>query len=178
PLRQLLRELAERLQVARPLLPPFGIARAESRRDRSVEQPRLAVDGRAEGAQMPRRDAEAGEAAADRGDLGVALAVQPLAGVDARRQLLLAEEPVAAPGTRGRHEALALEVADLRDRDVGELRLQPLEDGADRQQPRPSGCRSGGHARKVSRYLPICSSFPSESGPGDSMRLRLRYVPL
>src|SRR6188768_2697369 len=45
----------------------------------------------------------------------------------------LAVEAVAASRTPRRQELLVLEVADLRDRDVVELTLQDLADGADRQ---------------------------------------------
>src|SRR5439155_11682009 len=92
--------------------------------------------------------------------------------------LLLPEQPVAAAGPLRRHEPLALEVADLRDRDVGELTLQPLADRADGEQPRALRCFGRRHCRNVSLYLPICSSSPSLSRAADSMRRRLRNVPL
>ena len=95
-LRQLLRELAERLQVARALLPPLGVPRAERGRDRRLEQARLAVDGRAERAQVAGRDAEAGEPAADRRDLGIALAVQTA------RRLRRAARAARTPRARAR----------------------------------------------------------------------------
>src|SRR5205823_281552 len=42
-------------------------------------------------------------------------------------------EPVAALGAARGEELLVLEIADLRDRDVGELALELLADGADRE---------------------------------------------
>src|SRR6266508_217117 len=117
-LRQILRELAEHLQVARPLLPPLRVARAERRRDRGCEQPGLAVGGRAERAQVSRRDAEAREPAADRGDLGVGLAVEALASRDPRRQQavlleLAGQAPVDAGAlAEGRLVELRLRVAE------------------------------------------------------------------
>src|SRR5262249_7664339 len=51
-------------------------------------------------------------------------------------ELLLAEEPVAAARPPRRHEPLPLEVADLRDRDVRELRLEAGAGGAARQHAR------------------------------------------
>src|SRR5919199_3098557 len=92
--------------------------------------------------------------------------------------VLLAEEPVAALRAPQREEALVLEVADLRDRDVRELVLEPRADGADREQA-PGGGGGFGDAhltRNVSRYLPIWSSSPSFSS-ADSIRCRLRKVP-
>ena len=89
--------------------------------------------------------------------------------------VLLAEQPVAALRALRREQALVLEVADLRDRDVRELRLQPPADGADRGR---RGCcaalvgcgrRRAHRRRKVRRYLPIWSSSPSSSS-ADSMR--------
>src|SRR5438105_206158 len=91
--------------------------------------------------------------------------------------VVLRKKPVAALRSLRRDQPLALEVANLGDRDVRELRLQPITDGADRQQPLASACLGCAHRRKVSRYLPICSSSPSVSAP-DSMRRRLRNVPL
>src|SRR5581483_3736536 len=91
--------------------------------------------------------------------------------------VLLGEEPVPALRPLRRQEALILEVADLRDRDVRELRLQPAADGADREQPLTAwGGRGHQRVRKVSRYLPICSSSPSESS-AVSTRLRFTNVP-
>ena len=58
--------------------------------------------------------------------------------------VVLAEEPVAALRALRRQQALVLEVADLRDRDVRELGLEAPAHGADREQPlagrRCSGC--------------------------------------
>ena len=53
--------------------------------------------------------------------------------------VVLAEQPVAAARPLRRQQALVLEVADLRDRDVRELGLQPPADRADRVQPRSRG---------------------------------------
>src|SRR5918911_1724496 len=85
--------------------------------------------------------------------------------------IVLAEQPVAALRPPRRQQPAVLEVADLRDRDVGELRLQPVADRADRQQLRGGGFGSAHLSRKVRRYLPIWSSSPSESS-ADSTRLR------
>ena len=88
------------------------------------------------------------------------------------------EEPVAATRAPRRDQPLVLEVADLRDGDVGELLAQLLADRADRAQTRlrsPRSRRVGDRAhrwRKVSRYLPICTSS-SFSRTADSMRRRL-----
>src|SRR6478735_5524867 len=92
--------------------------------------------------------------------------------------VVLAEEPVAALRPPRGEQALVLQVANLRDRDVGELGLQTAADRPDREQPRALGCRFGGahFSRKPSLYLPIWSSSPFSSRP-DSMRLRLRKVP-
>src|SRR5262249_27832635 len=48
--------------------------------------------------------------------------------------VVLVEQPVAALGAAWPDEALVLEVADLRDRDVRELRLQPPADRSDREE--------------------------------------------
>src|SRR5207253_652817 len=89
-------------------------------------------------------------------------------------EVLLREQPVAALRSLRVHQPLAFQVADLRDRDVGELRLQALADRADRQQLLAG--LGGAHCRKVRRYLPICNSSPSVRAPV-SMRRRLRNVP-
>src|SRR5205807_3108892 len=91
-------------------------------------------------------------------------------------QVGLAEQAVAALRTSRRQQPLVLEVADLRDRDVGELGGQTPDDFPDAQQPLTLG---GGrrHAMNVIRYLPICTSSPSASG-ALSIRLRLTNVPL
>src|SRR5207302_1285512 len=78
--------------------------------------------------------------------------------------VVLAEEPVAALRALRREEPLVLEVADLRDRDVRELRLEARADRADREQAlglRGLEGRRAHLSRKVSRYLPIWSSSPS-----------------
>src|SRR5262249_384118 len=92
--------------------------------------------------------------------------------------VVLVEHAVAALRALRRQQALVLEVADLRDRDVGELRLQPPADGSDREQSL-AAWGSGRHqrVRNVDRYLPICSSSPAERS-GDSTRLRVTKVPL
>ena len=62
-LRQLLRELAERLEVREPGRAPLGVARAQRRRDELLEQRRLAVGGgpeRRAGAAARSRSARAG----------------------------------------------------------------------------------------------------------------------
>ena len=96
--------------------------------------------------------------------------------------VVLAEEPVTALRPPRREQALVLEVADLGDRDVRELGLEAPADRADRKQPAlllPLGCRRGLHfSRKVNLYLPIWSSSPFSSFASDSIRLRLRNVPL
>src|SRR5215210_6926414 len=95
--------------------------------------------------------------------------------------VLVAEQPVAAPRASGREQTLVLEVADLRDRDVGKVGLEPPADGSDRQQPlgptRSGGRRGHQRERYVRRYLPIWSSSPSSSF-ADSILRRLTYVPL
>src|SRR4029077_3420800 len=80
-------------------------------------------------------------------------------------------------------EALILEVADLRDRDVGELLAKLLTHRADGAKPWLCAaflgtCHDTAHRwRNVSRYLPICTSS-SSSRTTDSMRFRFTYVPL
>ena len=69
-------------------------------------------------------------------------------------------------------QALALEEADLRDRDVGELVLQEVEDLADGE-VRALGHESDPPCRNTSLNLPIWSSSPWASG-ASSMRSRLR----
>src|SRR5881397_490211 len=65
-------------------------------------------------------------------------------------ELLLAEEAVPAARPLRRHEPLPLEVADLRDRDVGELALEAIADRTDRQQGRAFGCLSCRHPSRLS----------------------------
>src|SRR5205823_8131449 len=97
----------------------------------------------------------------------------------------LGVEAVAALRPARLEQLLVLEVADLRDRDVGELALELLADGADRQRLARARRRRradflavacaelGVHrSRKVSLYLPTCSSSPSVSRC-DSIRRRL-----
>src|SRR4029077_9842395 len=66
-------------------------------------------------------------------------------------ELLLPEEPVAAARPSRSHEPLALEVADLGDRDVRELGLEAVADSADREQAAAlgCGCGCGGHVRNA-----------------------------
>src|SRR6266545_4519562 len=85
-LRELLRQPGEGLEVLHPLPAPLGVARAECRRDDRLEQAILPVGRGAEGAEVPRRDPEAREAAADGRDVGVGLGVEALAARDARLQ--------------------------------------------------------------------------------------------
>src|SRR5581483_1884834 len=93
--------------------------------------------------------------------------------------VLLGEEAVAALRPAQREQPLVLEVADLRDRDVRELRLQAAADLPDREQPLSPGCLQRRHQRwrNVSRYLPIWISSPSER-TAESTRSRLTKVPL
>src|SRR5205807_6505979 len=89
-------------------------------------------------------------------------------------------QAVAALRAARRDQLLVLEVADLRDRDLGELLPERLAHRADRDRllARPlargldrllggrsalCGCLRGGHQRpkKASLYLPIWSSSPS-----------------
>src|SRR5207253_4120180 len=77
-----------------------------------------------------------------------------------------------------RQQPLVLEIADLRDRDVGKLLAQAPHDLADPDQALALG-GVGSHTHrstKVSRYLPICSSSPFSSG-ALSIRRRLTKVP-
>src|SRR5262249_20852363 len=62
-------------------------------------------------------------------------AQDPLEPID----VVLREEAIAAARALRVHESLALEVTDLRDRDVRELALQPLADRPDRQEPLARG---------------------------------------
>ena len=97
-------------------------------------------------------------------------------------EIVLAEQPIPALRAPRRHQPLVLEVADLRDRDVGELLEEPPHDLSDPEQLLALRLAAGSvvigapHAMNVIRYLPICSSSPSASG-ADSMRLRFTNVP-
>src|SRR5580704_631261 len=117
------------------------------------------------------------------------------------RDVPLRIEAVAAGCATRRQQLLVLEVADLGDRDVGELLCERLAHGADSQRLVAlaeldalgvvllselqldllvvRGCCRYGHQRawKVSLYLPICTSSPS-SRRCESMRERFTYVPL
>src|SRR6185437_321513 len=90
--------------------------------------------------------------------------------------VLLREQPVAALRPLRRQQALIFEIPNLRDRDVGEVRLQAPADRADREQPGAGGGGRGHRLRKVRRYLPIWSSSPSSSS-ADSTRFRFTNVP-
>ena len=93
----------------------------------------LAEPGRAGAACAPRRRAAGCELLPDHPQRQELVALQPqdrLQPLD----VLLAEEPVAAARALRRQQPLVLEVADLRDRDVLELGLQPRADRADRVQ--------------------------------------------
>src|SRR5690349_6761266 len=100
-------------------------------------------------------------------------------------EVVLAEEAIAALRPARRQEPLVLEVADLRDRDVGELRREAPHDLADPQELLPRRLRlalnpvtgRARHAMNVIRYLPIWSSSPSSS-VALSIRRRLTNVPL
>src|SRR5204863_1234891 len=95
-------------------------------------------------------------------------------------EVALAEQPVAALRAARRQEPLVLEVADLGDRDVGELAAQPPDDLADAEQALARRMllvrRRLRHAMNVIRYFPTCSSSPSSSVTR-SMRLRFTNVP-
>src|SRR4051812_6682981 len=149
--------------------------------------------------------------AARSGEVGLGAPRGELLADDAQRQELVAlqaqdrpqagdvaraVEPVAARRAPRREQLLVLEVADLRDRDVRELLLERLAEGADRHRlrrgrlvgrvedlgPRGLGDRhlfvlqrhGGGSQREmyVSLNLPTCSSSPSSSRC-DSIRWRL-----
>src|SRR3954447_15935373 len=159
----------------------------------------------------PRGGGAVAAPAARRGEIGLGAPRGQLLADDAQRQELVAlqaqdrpqagdvaraVEPVAARGAPRREELLVLEVADLRDRDVRELLLERLAEGADRHRlrrgrlvgrvedlgPRGLGDRhlfvlqrhGGGSQREmyVSLNLPTCSSSPSSSRC-DSIRWRL-----
>jgi len=94
--------------------------------------------------------------------------------------VLLGVEAVSPLRPTGGQEPLVLEVADLRNRDVRELRAQSPPDGADRERPARRFLRIRGRrhqcSRKVSRYLPIWTSSPSSSLAFSTLR-RFTYVP-
>ena len=94
-------------------------------------------------------------------------------------EVVLVELPVAGGRALGVEQALALEEADLRDRDVGELVLQQGEHLADRQvralvHEIPAAAEP---AMNTSLNLPICTSSPP-SNQASSTRRRFTYVPL
>src|SRR5439155_8830024 len=86
PLREVLRELAEHLQLHRSLLTPLRVPRAQSRCDERLEQIGLPVGGRAELSQVPRREPETRQLAARRRDVCVRLGIEPLPTFDTRLQ--------------------------------------------------------------------------------------------
>src|SRR5262249_13779558 len=96
-LREVLCQLAERLQVAHALLTTFRVARAQRGRDHGFEQSHLAIGRGSEAAQVARRDPVAREPARDRRALRVRLGVEALAGLESRGEqavlLELAREP-------------------------------------------------------------------------------------
>ena len=83
-MRQLLCDARERLEVVERVLAALRVARAEAGRDELLDERRLPSGRGEERAQMPRVDAEPREAGARGGDVGLALAVQALAGLGAR----------------------------------------------------------------------------------------------
>ena len=95
---------------------------------------------------------------------------------------VLAEQAVPAPRAPRREQALILEVADLRDRDVRELRLQTAADGADRQQPRRLRAAGVVVATLIGRgrRAGTCRSAARRrrSSGARSIRRRFRNVPL
>src|SRR5262249_25427811 len=82
--REFLCVLREPLEVSESRLPPLGAPRAQGRRDHRLEEAALPVGRGAEGAQVPRPDAEARERLACRGDVGLALRVEALPALAAR----------------------------------------------------------------------------------------------
>src|SRR5256714_4321110 len=98
-LRKLVRRLGQRLEVFDPGTAALGVPRAERGRDERLEQPRLTVGGRAEGAQVTRSDSEAGERLARLRDVGVGLRVDALPALDpGLEQAVLLELPRARRG--------------------------------------------------------------------------------
>src|SRR5262249_50884036 len=95
------------------------------------------------------------------------------------REVVLAEQAVAARRPFGADETLVLEGTGLRDRDVGKLVAEASDALADPDRPLALGTvRRGAHlSMKVSRYLPIWSSSPFVSS-ALSIRRRLTKVPL
>src|SRR5436190_5160324 len=157
-----------------------------------VQRPALLHRDRRPAARLDARRGDVGRAApgrellADHAQRQELVALQPQDRAQPR-DVGLAVEPIAARRAPRRQQLLILEVADLRDRDVGELLLERLADGPDRHRlARRLVALVVGHldvlfahahrARKVSLNLPICSSSPSLSR-WLSMRCRLTYVP-
>src|SRR6266700_2158242 len=96
--RQLLRALCEPLQVTERGLPAFGAPRTQGRPDHRFEQAALAVGCRAKGAQVSRSDSEARERLARSRDVRLALGVDPLSALHARREQSELLELAGAPG--------------------------------------------------------------------------------
>ena len=82
--RELFGALREPLEIAERFLPALGVSRAQGRRDHRLEQAAFSVGCRAEGAQVARVDPEPREGLAGRGNIRLALGVDPLALVDTR----------------------------------------------------------------------------------------------
>src|SRR6185312_11209192 len=82
-LRELCRDGGERLEIVERCAAPLEVARAQAARDELLEQGRLAARGGAEGAQVPGIEPVAREAPAGGRNVDLALAVHPLAGLDA-----------------------------------------------------------------------------------------------
>jgi hypothetical protein len=82
--RKLLGALREVLQIAEGRLPPLCIPRPQRGRDHCLEQPTLAIGGRAEGAEVACADSESRERLARRGDVRVALGVDAMPFLDPR----------------------------------------------------------------------------------------------
>src|SRR5207344_2475362 len=83
-LRELLRQLGQRLELLDAGLPSLGVAGAQRRRHELVQQAGLAVCGGAERPQVPRRDAVAGELGARDSDVDVRRRIVLLAALAAR----------------------------------------------------------------------------------------------
>src|SRR5262249_23130270 len=109
-LRKLLSELGEVLELVERRLTPIGVPRAKGRGDDLLEQARLSVGRRAEGAQVPCRDAVAGELRAGQRDLDVALAIELRAVVVARREQA---ELLELAGKRRRHAGALAELPHI-----------------------------------------------------------------
>ena len=74
----------ERLEVVERVLAALGVARAQARRDELLDERRLPTGSGEERPQVARVDAEARQPRAGGSDVGLALAVEALAALDAR----------------------------------------------------------------------------------------------